>query len=629
MADAGRLYGTIVEGDRLRVAEEEEAANVSLSVFRTEVRRIDPEGRIRWSAFASSPRRLPDGVTCWDGVEIDITERKRVEEALRLSEENYRTVSRMTSEYVFRLDVAPDGTAEMSMVTEGLHRATGRSIDDVRNLPQWGAGPPRGPGEAPDPAGEAHLRRGAGRVRGAVPPRRRRVSMRPRPGRGRPRPGGREDDRGRRRRGGRHGATQGREGEAGPAGPARLPQCGAGGSAPTEGRVPLEHEPRAPDPAERHPGVPPGGPRRRLRGGERAAPALRRPRGGRGTSPPGPDRRHPRPLEGPGRPARSRDGPGPGPGTLRVVSPHGREARGEETDPPRLRAGPRGPDVRRGRPQDQADPRQPPEQRREVHSRGGAREPRGHGRSRRGNRPVLGDGRRDRHRRGEPPSPVQALHAGGDRPLPPPRGLGSRALPRPGADDAARWRGRGREPARGGEPLHRDPAVAKAGKDGGGRGGVRERPGDAAIPDSSGAPSALPTPAAASCWSSRTTRRAPSSCRSTSPTAATASPSRGAASRRCGSCRRTPRLILMDIQMPGMDGLETIRRLREDERLERTPILAVTALAMPGDRERCLRRGERLRHEAGGPRKPGARGGGPHPPEPRRSPDPGRRDTVR
>jgi CheY-like chemotaxis protein len=52
-----------------------------------------------------------------------------------------------------------------------------------------------------------------------------------------------------------------------------------------------------------------------------------------------------------------------------------------------------------------------------------------------------------------------------------------------------------------------------------------------------------------------------------------------------------PDLILMDIQMPGMDGLETIRRLREDDRLERTPILAVTALAMPGDRERCLTAG--------------------------------------
>jgi CheY-like chemotaxis protein len=52
-----------------------------------------------------------------------------------------------------------------------------------------------------------------------------------------------------------------------------------------------------------------------------------------------------------------------------------------------------------------------------------------------------------------------------------------------------------------------------------------------------------------------------------------------------------PDLILMDIQLPDVDGFELMRRVKADPVWDSVPMIAVTAMAMPGDSDRCLEAG--------------------------------------
>jgi len=57
------------------------------------------------------------------------------------------------------------------------------------------------------------------------------------------------------------------------------------------------------------------------------------------------------------------------------------------------------------------------------------------------------------------------------------------------------------------------------------------------------------------------------------------------------AAEHAPALVLMDIHLPDLDGVQALGRLRADERTASIPVLAVTALAMQGDRERFLAAG--------------------------------------
>jgi PAS domain S-box-containing protein len=89
MNDPVAAYGRILDEDRPAWMAAEEASTRSLSVFSAELRLRRPDGEIVWLHLTSAPVRLPDGSIGWDGIGLDITQRKRAEaerEALLTSE---------------------------------------------------------------------------------------------------------------------------------------------------------------------------------------------------------------------------------------------------------------------------------------------------------------------------------------------------------------------------------------------------------------------------------------------------------------------------------------------------------------------------------------------------------------
>ncbi|MDB9313838.1 PAS domain S-box protein [Spirulina sp. CS-785/01] len=90
LEDATRLFNLIIEEDRQLNEQLTEESWRHLTPYQMQMRKRTPSGNLQWSHVRSMPRRLPDGRTVWDGLEVDITELKRTEMQLRESQERFR-----------------------------------------------------------------------------------------------------------------------------------------------------------------------------------------------------------------------------------------------------------------------------------------------------------------------------------------------------------------------------------------------------------------------------------------------------------------------------------------------------------------------------------------------------------
>jgi len=106
LKDASVLYGFILEDDRPALAAREAECFAALKPFHAEVRSRRPDGEVRWIYLGSAPTPLPDGRVIWDGLELDITERKRAEAALRDGESKYRALFAQTLVGVVQVQTA-------------------------------------------------------------------------------------------------------------------------------------------------------------------------------------------------------------------------------------------------------------------------------------------------------------------------------------------------------------------------------------------------------------------------------------------------------------------------------------------------------------------------------------------
>ncbi|MFZ0931851.1 MAG: PAS domain S-box protein [Syntrophobacteraceae bacterium] len=134
IAEPSLLFTPIHPDDREMIQQGISISARTLRVFSEEHRLIDVNGQLRWFRVESMPQRLSNGDILWNGVSIDITERKQAEKALRESEKRYKQLLQSVTDYIYTVQVQDNRPLD-TVHGPGCAAVTGYTSEDYKADP--------------------------------------------------------------------------------------------------------------------------------------------------------------------------------------------------------------------------------------------------------------------------------------------------------------------------------------------------------------------------------------------------------------------------------------------------------------------------------------------------------------
>ncbi len=136
LRDAVNLHRHRHPDDAQILDEARETSRRNLQPFDCTYRRIAVDGRVIWTHVRSSPRLLDDGSIIWNGVVLDVTDRKKQEAELAEREGHLQRLMSQVPGMVYQFQMLPDGRFIMPYASEGIRELIGYTLQEVRADPR-------------------------------------------------------------------------------------------------------------------------------------------------------------------------------------------------------------------------------------------------------------------------------------------------------------------------------------------------------------------------------------------------------------------------------------------------------------------------------------------------------------